>query len=224
MSKVLEEQRQGMREFLVRSFSLSDIKVLNDLGKDCMLLETPQGRVALFYHSSSENVDDVKRRIRDAEDRGTTLSNIFYKDGETFFVPLTQKQIATKIRGSLQGLSYGDLMGAVSLRDKEQFVLAKQAGERTLVYYQPSNIPFGGRLAEGIVSFQMIPSTKNYLHVEPERKGYEHIMAEHGLNHVDFALSAGKQNLNGRVFFKPARNNSCVAFLAEPKLVQDSLF
>jgi len=159
------------------------------------------------------NVDGLKRAERDMM-RTRTVSNIFYKDGQTFFVPLTEAQLRRKFGRSLGNLEYQDAKAIVSLREKEKFALAIQVGNRDLAYYQPDTTATGGRLSEGLVLFDMQVPQKNYNHVPENRPGYHHIMEQHGTDFVDFARSANRRRLDGRLVFRPVKNNRYVAILS----------
>jgi hypothetical protein len=143
-----------------------------------------------------------------------SVSNIFYKDGKTFFVPLREDQLHKKFKRSFGSLGYEDAKAMIALREKEKYVLAIQAGNRNLAYYQPDTTETGGRLQEGLVLFNMTVPQKNYNHIPENRPGYHHIMEQHGTDFVDFARSASRRRLEGKLVFKPVANNRQVAVLS----------
>jgi len=213
-----------MRSKLIRDLSMSDISVRQKIGDDCLLLDTPQGNVSLFYHTSTSDVDSVLMREKEALDKGA-VANVFYKDGENFFVLLEGDPMWQRVSRSLKNLSMFDVKHLLYLREKERNVLENQGPERNLVYYQPSTISSGGRLQEGLVKFNMGIIRKDYSHISEDTKGYEHIMEGHGQEFRRIVRASNQaERLDRRLTFKPIETNSHHVVLSNVNIEQTSFF
>jgi hypothetical protein len=203
---------------------MSDISVRQKIGDDCLLLDTPQGNVSLFYHTSTSDVDSVLMREKEALNKGA-VANIFYKDGENFFVLLEGDPMWQRVSRSLKNLSMFDVKHLLYLREKERNVLENQGPERNLVYYQPSTISSGGRLQEGLVKFNMGIIRKDYSHISEDTKGYEHIMEGHGQEFRRIVRASNQaERLDRRLTFKPIETNSHHVVLSNVNIEQTSFF
>jgi hypothetical protein len=224
MTKASYEDSERMRSKLIRDLSMSDISVRQKIGDDCLLLDTPQGNVSLFYHTSTSDVDSVLMREKEALNKGA-VANIFYKDGENFFVLLEGDPMWQRVSRSLKNLSMFDVKHLLYLREKERNVLENQGPERNLVYYQPSTISSGGRLQEGLVKFNMGIIRKDYSHISEDTKGYEHIMEGHGQEFRRIVRASNQaERLDRRLTFKPIETNSHHVVLSNVNIEQTSFF
>lgn len=223
-TKVSKENSERMRHRIIRDLSLSNISVRQKLGEDCLLLNAPQGDIYLFYHTFISDVDSVLKRETEAMEKGA-VANVFYKDGENFFVLLEGDPLWQRVSGSLKHLSMFDIKHLVYLREKERHILENQGSERNLVYYQPSNISEGGRLQEGIVRFEMGAIKRDYLSASTDTLGYGHIIEDHEPEFRKIVRASNQaEKLEGMLTFKPIENNSRRVILSKVNIEQTSFF
>lgn len=196
-------RRKQMEEYVVSRLEDSGIYVARKVAPDCLQLQTKgKDGAYVFLHASPNGAQDFIHR-QDGLHRliysGNFVTNIFYKDGENFFVLLDDELKGKLRKKSMKNYPYDELSRMVSLRKKEREVLRLQRQKR-LVYYQPENTTYGGRLHEGLVSFAFSPVIPSYSHLNPnEDKGYDFIMADDGKVLDTRMISGDKRILDGRL-------------------------
>jgi len=213
---VLKKERAKMEEYVVGRLEESGIHVARKVAPDCLQLKA-RGDVGayVFMHSNSEGAQGFIHR-EDGFHRlvyaGNFVTNVFYKDGKEFFVPLSDAQKDALIKKSMKHYSWDEISRMVDLRDKEHEVLRLQ-GQKRLVYYQPDNTADGGRLREGLVSFVFRPIVSSYSHRNPDEKGYDFIMAGDGERLKRRMISGDRKILDGRLKLMFSRKSPHIAVL-----------
>lgn len=200
---VSKKSRKRMKEYVVERLEDSGIHVARDVSRDCLQLKTNGEKGAyVFLHTTPEGSEDfIHNKLHRLIYSGNFVSNIFYKDGENFFVLLDDNLKDSVADKSMKKYSYSELCKAVRLRDKEREVLRMQAPKR-LVYYQPDNTAEGGRLREGLVSFTFKSMIADYSHKQIGDSAFDFIMADDGKVLKTRFISDKKNVLEGRLQLK----------------------
>lgn len=200
---VSRQSRERMREYVVGRLEASGIHVARDVSHDCLQLQTKSDKSAYVYlHTSPEGAEDYIHRLHTLVHQGDFVTNVFYKDGKNFFVLIDEAKKPALAKTTLKNYSLHQISEMVRLREKERELLRIQ-GPKRLVYYQPDNTSDGGRLSEGLVSFQFLPVHTSYSHLSPSVKGYDLIMANDGKVLETLAISENKTIIDGdlKLFF-----------------------
>lgn len=207
---VRKDEARRAKEYLAERFDESGFQV-EDSSSGLVLVRNfvSPVRYHLYFHTTSEGAKAFKSQIDRQVYERENVANIFYKDGENFFVPLCPDGFPRK---SLKRYGVGELKASIRLSDKEKEVLRLQGLQR-LVYYQPNNRDEGGRLDEGIASFRMVPLCSDYSHVDEERRGYDFIMAQSGTRYKERKRTIDKKVLDGQLVLIPSRENSSLFVL-----------
>ncbi|GEM_PF-3360367 len=196
---VLKKQRERMKEYVSEKLENSGIYIVKDISEDCLKLEpNPDGEVYLFLHSNPNGSRDFEHKLNRLIYNGNYVTNIFYKNGEDFFRQLTDREKFILRDRSMKNYSFNEISRMIKLREKEQKIL-HFSGDRRLVYYQPDNSEFGGRLEEGLVSFELKPIFASYSHRNRDDKGYDFIMANDGRKLDTRVISGNKNDLIGKI-------------------------
>lgn len=194
---VSRQSRERMREYVAGRLESSGIHVAKDVSRDCLQLQTNSDKSAYVYlHTSPEGAEDYIHTLHKLVHQGDFVTNVFYKDGKNFFVLIDEAKKPVLARTTLKNYSLHQISEMIHLREKERELLRIQ-GPKRLVYYQPDNTSDGGRLSEGLVSFQFLPVHASYSHVSPSVKGYDLIMANDGRVLKTLAISENKTIIDG---------------------------
>jgi hypothetical protein len=123
------KEAERMRDYIIARLSDSGIYVRDAISKDHLVLNAHlSADVHLFLHSKSEGAEDFKHKLHILNYNGQLVSNIFYKDEKTFFVPLNQRQRGA-FRASMERYGFDGVMKSVVLRDKEDAVFDVQGAK-----------------------------------------------------------------------------------------------
>jgi hypothetical protein len=206
--------RERMNEYTISRLKDSGVNLLRELAQDCLRFTDPKfGEIDLYLNYSTEDSNSLAELQKSKIKNGQNISNLFYKDGSTFFVPLTPLE-KIKFRHSMSRYPRDQLYHMVNLRKKEANVLNLQS-VKTLTYYQPDNHLDGGRLNEGIITFDFNPTIPDYDHISSEKPGAYEIMQRNGESLKRRALSSNKKSIDVSLGFIPADFRKRVFLLSE---------
>lgn len=194
------QRRKQMIPYVVERLENSGIYVAKDVSPNCLEIKTQENSpVYIFLHTNPNGSDEFihgENGLHKLLYAKNFVANIFYKDGLNFFRLLDRK--GRFVNTSMSNYDYNEISRMVGLRDKEREVLRLLKNKR-LVYYQPDNREEGGRLTEGIVSFEFNPTQASYNHINPSRRGYDFIMADNGKILDTRKISGNKKYLTGKI-------------------------
>lgn len=104
-------------------------------------------------------------------DKGRFVSDMFYKDGEMFFVRLAERGNFKGDYRSLKRYTKEQIDRMIHLRGLEKKALEWQRDPKILVYFQPKT----AQLEESIRGFRMDTVMLDYSHVRPGDSGYDFV-------------------------------------------------
>ncbi len=165
--------------------------------------------VHILLHNAKMSIDDCKKQIYHNQGQGIYTANIFYKDGDSFFVRLAGKGHFKGDDRSLKNYGPEDLNRMVHLRGLEKLVLDMQDPCNSLVYYQPKT----ERLQESLREFDMVEVILDYSHVGRFDPGYG--FAHNGPS-KDYRIAKEESLMqDGNLDFMDCRKNGRLLYLSK---------
>ena len=214
MGIIRKEQRERMRDYLVQRIEENgNWDILSADETDVAILKEQEDssakpiRVRVLLHSMKRSSNELNHIISANYKAGFYVANLFYKDYENFFDRLGARANFKGDGKTLKHYTDGELRRTIHLRDLEKRVWSFQSGDTGLVYYQPNTIEDGGRLVEGLRTFDLLPVILDYTHLPEGDMG----RAEGDRRaSVDYKIVQDEGYIEGPIRFKrtSAQNNS----------------
>ncbi len=205
MSNITKQEAQRMKDYVVSRLEDSGVYIAQTAGSDSILINIPsRGNTNLYFHTDTLGARKCHSEQLKRRNAGNNIANIFYKDKETFFVPLSEDERVAFGKTTNARYSEMEMHRMIKLRQKESDILDLQ-GVKTLTYYQPDTRTLGGNLKEGLVNFNFAPVITNYDHIDKDVKGHSIIYSQNNTPLKRRMLVSNRKELNGKLRFVPAR-------------------
>lgn len=212
MTRANKKNVERMKEYVVSALQGSGYHLDSEPDQETIRVASLAGDKAydVFLHYQTEQVQEWAHKLHQAIYGGRNVANIFYKETRKqekpiFFRPIREESLAKRQNKSFKNYTWNQLKHLIHLREREKEVLRLQ-GDKRLVYFEPSNFESGGRITESLTSFDFLAPSKDYSHIDDERRDF--VANESGTQFQDYMFSGNKRKFNTDIEFKPTRSGS----------------
>jgi len=215
MGIIKKAERERMKNFILENLENSKYPIQSVADNKIVILSKKDKKLpslTLFLHSEKGKLSDFQHEINVALDSREYVSNIFYKDGENFYVRLGRRARIKGKNKSLKKYIKNDLDRMLHLRDLEKVAFSIQSPKNTLLYYQPET----KRIKESIRAYNMKDVFLDYSHIPEEDRRYNFVKNRKS---IEYKIAEELAPQGSNLGFEATRRGSKVLIINPPRVL-----